>query len=294
MAARHSRMGANGIDLPLSYPGKGNESRNAQDRGDVEHAFLGEEIAAGTHSGSGKTVADREEAHIAAEPFADPFMPDEAEADRDDCGAEHAACRGVQDVRREHDGKDGHQGECQGAHADEDKGHRGDAPLRARRVHQGSARYLPDECDEPPDREHETDVHLGPFIGSEVDGDERAKARLNVGNEEGEPIEPAQTFARGPRGLPRLDRRARGERRIAFSAIASLGGRSSHAVGRLVSNYLSGVVGAGLGSAFSWTGGSIFGSSIVIWSAGLYSWDPTTSSRVRSRMMRMVFPPDTK
>ena len=124
-------------------------------------------------------------------------MPDEAKTDRDDGGAEHAACRGVQDVRGEHDGKDRHQGERQGAHADEHKRDRGETTFRARRVHQGSARYLSDERDEPADRQHEADVYLGPFIGREIDGDERAKARLHIGNEEGEPIEPAQALARG-------------------------------------------------------------------------------------------------
>jgi hypothetical protein len=55
-------------------------------------------------------------------------------------------------------------------------------------------------CHEAAHREDKADIDLGPFLGGQVDGHKRAKAGLDVGDEEDEPIEPAQaTSARTTR-----------------------------------------------------------------------------------------------
>jgi hypothetical protein len=70
---------------------------------------------------------------------------------------------------------------------------------------------LSDQRNETGGGENETDIDLRPLLSGQKDRDERTKAGLNVGNEEDEPIEPAQAVAR------------RGERRLA--AVETFGRR---------------------------------------------------------------------
>jgi hypothetical protein len=68
--------------------------------------------------------------------------------------------------------------------------------LRAHHIDQGAARHLQGQRDKPANSEDETDIALGPGVRGQVDGDERPEPGLDVGKEEGEPIEPAQARAR--------------------------------------------------------------------------------------------------
>ena len=85
-----------------------------------------------------------------------------------------------------------------GERADRDggDGETGHQPLRSRGVDQRAAGHLPDQRHEAPDRENEADIDLGPFLRGQVDRDEWTKAGLHVGDEEDEPVEPAQAAPR--------------------------------------------------------------------------------------------------
>jgi hypothetical protein len=48
---------------------------------------------------------------------------------------------------------------------------------------------LADQRDQAPDGEDKADIGLGPCRGRQVDGDERAEAGLQVGDEEDKPVE---------------------------------------------------------------------------------------------------------
>ena len=61
--------------------------------------------------------------------------------------------------------------------------------------------HLPDQADDAADRQHESDLDLGPSLGGEVNRDERAEPGLHIGQKEDEPIQPphALTARRGVR-----------------------------------------------------------------------------------------------
>ena len=63
-------------------------------------------------------------------------------------------------------------------------------------IDNGAARHLPQQSDHATDRQHQADLALGPFLGRQVDRDERTETRLDVGEEEDEPVETAQAGAR--------------------------------------------------------------------------------------------------
>ena len=104
--ARHCAVGPLGIDLARRDERSASSAGHEQQRGDEEDRAGGKQIAARAHRGGRQAVADRGEARIAAEPLADRRMADEAEADRRDGRAEHAARQRVQDRRRQHHRED--------------------------------------------------------------------------------------------------------------------------------------------------------------------------------------------
>ena len=75
------------------------------------------------------------------------------------------------------------------------------ASMAARRLERAASTIQPpgtwhsETCDAA-DREHQADIDLGPFLRRQVDRQEGAKARLQVGDEEGEPVEPTPTRSR--------------------------------------------------------------------------------------------------
>src|SRR5262249_57945517 len=77
----------------------------------------------------------------------------------------------------------------------------GDETFGAYRVDQRAARHLSGQRNRAADRQHDTDVDLGPGGRGEIVVDERTEARLHVGDEEDEPVEPAQARARRMRRL---------------------------------------------------------------------------------------------
>src|SRR5207244_13326736 len=72
---------------------------------------------------------------------------------------------------------------------------------RAHGIDQSAARQLRRQTDESAGGEDKSDVQLRPMLRSQIDGDERSEASLNVRKKEGEPIEP--TGARRRRGAGR-------------------------------------------------------------------------------------------
>jgi hypothetical protein len=59
-----------------------------------------------------------------------------------------------------------------------------------------AASMIADQADDAADRQHQADLDLGPFLRGQVDGDEGAKAGLDVGEEEDEPVERTQALPR--------------------------------------------------------------------------------------------------
>jgi len=55
---------------------------------------------------------------------------------------------------------------------------------------------LPGQRHQASDRENEADVDLRPLLRRQVDGDERTKAGLDVGDKENEPVQTAQAARR--------------------------------------------------------------------------------------------------
>ena len=75
--------------------------------------------------------------------------------------------------------------------------HGSQQPLGSHRIDQGAARNLSQQGHERADAQHQPDLGLRPGLGRQVDGDERNEARLNVGQEEHEPVEAALALPRG-------------------------------------------------------------------------------------------------
>ena len=63
-------------------------------------------------------------------------------------------------------------------------------------IDDGAARHLADQSDDAADRQHQSDLDLGPFLRRQIDRDERAEAGLDVGKEEDEPVETALALRR--------------------------------------------------------------------------------------------------
>jgi hypothetical protein len=86
------------------------------------------------------------------------------------------------------------------ADCDRDDGETCDQPFRSGGIDERAAGDLPDERDETADGENEADIDLRPFLGGQIDRDERAETGLHVGHEEHEPVEPAQAALRRAAG----------------------------------------------------------------------------------------------
>jgi len=64
-------------------------------------------------------------------------------------------------------------------------------PFGACGIDDGAAGHLPDQADQPADRQHKTDFDLGPFLRGQIDRDEWSEPGLYVGQKEDEPVEAA-------------------------------------------------------------------------------------------------------
>ena len=164
----------------------------------MKTARADKQITAGAHHRRRQAVADRGEAGVAAESRADRGMADQAEADRGHGRAEHAACQRVQDRSRQHDREDRQRRIGQGGDADGDDGDAGDHPFRTGGIDDGAAGHLAEQRHDARRRLHEADIELRPALPGQVDRHERAETGLHVGDEEDEPIEPAQAARRWP------------------------------------------------------------------------------------------------
>ena len=96
-----------------------------------------------------------------------------------------------------HDGKDRPRRIRQCAKTDCRNGKAGDQSLGAGRIDDGASRHLADQTDYAPDRQHQTDLGLGPLLGREVNRDERSESGLHICQKEDEPVEAARALARG-------------------------------------------------------------------------------------------------
>ena len=195
-AVRRRAVRPLGIDFVVGDRAQRDQRGHQQQHGDDEHGARGKQITAGAHGGRRQAVADGCEARIASEPLADRRVTDEAEADRRDRRAEHATRQRVQDRSRQHHRKDRQHRIAQGADADRHDRNAGDEALGSGGIDQGAARHLSDQRNEARRRLHEPDIDLGPALRGEINRDERPESGLHVGDEENEPIEPAQAALR--------------------------------------------------------------------------------------------------
>src|SRR5262249_29356575 len=91
------------IDLVGSDPSKREQGGNDESRGDKENGPYRQKIAASPDGGRRESVSNRGEAGIASKPFADRPVPDEAQADRRNRGAEQATRRRMKNGRSQYD-----------------------------------------------------------------------------------------------------------------------------------------------------------------------------------------------
>src|SRR5262249_35687689 len=136
--------------------------------------------------------------------------------------------------------------------------------------------------------EHEADVDLRPSLRREIDGDERPKSRLHVGDAEREPIEAAPAAARGG------DRRLRGQRPLRGGIVgfypASLGGTGLAGCRCAGQDYPSGAATSLAGMARS----APAAPTTTTGSPRLYSGARRTWLRVRSKVIDPGFPAGAK
>ena len=213
--AHHLAMASRNINLLFANPRQRQQCRYRQNEGDQKHRPAGQQIARDPHQRRRRAVAERGEAGIAPEPLADRERTDQAEADRRDRGAQHAACQRMQRGGCGHYGKNRpHRiGKRTGADGrDRKTGHQ---PLGTGRIDDRSAGHLAEQPDDAADRQHEADLDLGPFLGGQIDRNERPEAGLHVGQKENEPVEAALAFARGRRWRAWLQRFGYERRNIA-------------------------------------------------------------------------------
>ena len=96
----------------------------------------------------------------------------------------------------QHDREDRQRRIGQGGDADGDDGDAGDEALGARGIDDGAAGHLAEQRHDARRRLHEADIELRPALPGQIDRHERAETGLHVGDEEDEPIEPAQAARR--------------------------------------------------------------------------------------------------
>jgi hypothetical protein len=197
--SHHLAVASRNINLLSANPRQRQQCRYRQNEGDQKHRAAGQQIAGGTHQCRRRTVAERSEPGIAPEPLADRERTDQAEADRRDRRAQHAACQRMQGSGCGHDGKNRPHRIGKRAGADGRDRKAGHQPLGTGSVDDRSAGHLPEQGDDAADRQHKADLDLGPFLGGQIDRNERPEAGLHVGQKENEPVEAALAFARGRR-----------------------------------------------------------------------------------------------
>ena len=195
--ARHRTVRPRRIDFALADARQRKQGRNRQDEGDEKHRAARQQIAAGAHHGRGDTVSERRKAGIAPEPLADRQRSDQTEADRGDRRTEHAAGGGMQRRGRHHHRKDRPRRIGERADADRRDRKARHQPFGAGRIDDRSAGHLPDQSDDAADRQHKTDLDLGPFLRRQIDRNERTESGLHIREKEDEPVETAQALARG-------------------------------------------------------------------------------------------------
>ena len=188
---RCRRRPASGSTSRFADPPQRQQGRHRQNGGHEEYGLCRHEIAAGAHDAGGKTVADRGEARIAAQPRAHRCVADQTERNGGDGRAQDRAGGDVQQLRRDNRREHWRHRDQERADAYADNGERSRAPFRARPIDQPAAGHLAQQAREAADGEDQADVDLRPFLGRQIDREEGTEAGLDVGNEEGEPVEPA-------------------------------------------------------------------------------------------------------
>ena len=180
-----------GSTSALADPPQGQQGRHRQNGGDEEHGLRRHEITAGTHDAGGKPVADCGKARVAAEPRADRRVADQTQRNGGNGRAQNRARADVQQLRRDNRHEHRRHRDQERADAYADDGERSRALFGAHPIDQPAAGHLAQKAGEAADGQDEADVDLRPFLGRQIDRQEGAEARLDVGNEEGEPVEAA-------------------------------------------------------------------------------------------------------
>jgi hypothetical protein len=93
------------VDVGTAYPGERQKHREPQYGGHQQDVPDRQEVADNPHDPGRRQAADRREALIAAEPFPEPLVADEPEADRGDPRAEQASGHALY-RRRSEDGRE--------------------------------------------------------------------------------------------------------------------------------------------------------------------------------------------
>src|SRR6516165_920284 len=137
--------------------------------------------------------------------------------------------------------------------------------------------------------ENETNVHLRPSMRREVDGDERPKSGLHIGDAEREPIEPAPAATRGGDRWLRGQRPLRGRRRFVAADSAWLGVDGIAGCRCAGQDYLSGAATSLEGMRSAPTA-----PTTTTGSPRLYSGASRTWLRVSSKVINPGFPAGAK
>ena len=121
-------------------------------------------------------------------------MTDQPETNGDECRSNESTGDGVQDLGDDYRDQGGPQGkeECAGAYrgyADAQKAFSG------AHVDQGASRDLQDQSGDRADGQDEAYMELRPRPRGQIAGDEGPPTRLNIGQEEGEPVKASQAPA---------------------------------------------------------------------------------------------------
>ena len=95
----------------------------------------------------------------------------------------------MQHLGKEHGGELRPYGDGEGARADRNHCEARQKPLTSYSINERAPRQLPKEGDDASDREHEADIGIGPFLGRQIDSQERAETHLNVGDEKRKPVD---------------------------------------------------------------------------------------------------------
>jgi hypothetical protein len=119
-------------------------------------------------------------------------VADQTERDGRNSRAQNRARADVQQLRRDNRHERRRQRDQKRADTYADDSQRSCPLFGACPIDQPTAGHLAQKASEAADGQDEPDIDLRPFLGREVDRQEGAEPRLDVGNEEGEPIEAAQ------------------------------------------------------------------------------------------------------